>query len=48
MEKVRILWDVSIQTDHVVEHRRPDIVFVEKDHKTALLIDIAVPGDTSE
>jgi len=23
-EKVKILWDVNIQTDHVIEHRRPD------------------------
>jgi len=22
MEKVKILWDESIQTDHVTEHRR--------------------------
>jgi len=38
--------NVSIRTDHVIEHRRPDIVVLEKDNKTALLIDIAVPGDT--
>jgi len=25
-EKLKIMWDVSIQTDHVFEHRRPDIV----------------------
>jgi len=43
---VKILWDVSIQIHHVIEHRRPDIVAVEKDNKTALLVDIAVPGDT--
>jgi len=45
-EKVKILWDVSIQTNHVIEHKRQDIVVAEKDNKTALLIDIAVPGDT--
>jgi len=32
-EKVKILWDVIIQTDHVIEHRQPDIVVVEKDNK---------------
>jgi len=41
-----MLWDVSIQMHHVIEHRRRDIVAVEQDNKTALLIDIAVPGDT--
>jgi len=30
----------------VTEHRRPDIVVVEKDNKAALLVDTAVPGDT--
>jgi len=28
----------------VIEHKRPDTVFVE-DNKAALFIDIAVPGD---
>jgi len=37
---------VSIQTDLVIEYRRPDIVVVEQDNKTALLIDISVFGDT--
>ena len=44
-ESVNILWDMNIQTDHVIEHRRPDIVVIDKDKKTALLIDIAVPAD---
>jgi len=33
------------QTDHVTEHRRLDIVVIDKDNKRALLIDIAVPAD---
>jgi len=44
-QSVKILWDMNIQTDHVIEHRRPDIVVVDKDKKRALLIDIAVPAD---
>jgi len=42
---VKILWDMNIQTNHVIEHRRPDIVVIDKDNKRALLIDIAVPPD---
>ena len=42
-EKVKILSDVNI---HVTEHRRPDIVVVEKDNKTTVLIDITVFRDT--
>jgi len=30
----------------VIEHRRQDIVVIQKDDKAALLIDIAVLGDT--
>jgi len=30
----------------VIEHGRPDIVVLEKDNKTALLIDITAPEDT--
>ena len=44
-ESVKILWDMNIQTDHVIEHRQPDIIVVDKDNKRALLIDIAVPAD---
>jgi len=36
---------MNIQTDHVIEHRRPDTVVVDKDKKRALLIDIALPAD---
>ena len=44
-DSVKILWDMNIQTDHVTEHRQPDIVVIDKDNKRALLIDIAVPAD---
>ena len=46
-ESVKILWDMNIQTDHSIEHRRPDIVVVDKDNKRALPIDIVVPADAS-
>jgi len=32
---VKILWDINIKTDHLIEHRQPDIVVVEKDNKMA-------------
>ena len=28
--EVKLLWDVNIQCDHVIEARRPDIVVVNK------------------
>ena len=45
-ESVKLLWDFHIQTDHKVEHCRPDLILVDKKKKEALIIDVAVPGDT--
>ena len=38
------MWDFSIQTDHVIEARRPDLVVVDKE-RSCKIIDSAVPGD---
>ena len=43
-EDYKILWDFSIQTDHVIEARRLDLVVVDK-KRTCKIIDFAVPGD---
>ena len=29
-EECKLLWDFPIQTDHEIEHNRPDIVVVDK------------------
>ena len=39
---VKILWDFNIQTDHVVEHRRPDVVVLDKKANSCHLVDITV------
>ena len=44
-EDYKILWDFSIQTDHVIEARRPDVVAVDKE-RSCKIIDIAVHGDS--
>ena len=36
--------DFSIQTDHLIEARRPDLVVVDK-KRACKIIDFAVPGD---
>ena len=41
-----MLWDFSIQTDHVIEARRPDLVVVEMKERSCRIIDCAVPGDS--
>ena len=45
-EDYKILWDFSIQTDHVIEACRPDLVVVDKKERSCKIIDFAVPGDS--
>ena len=45
-EDYKILWDFSIQTDHVIEARRPDLVVVDKKERSCNILDFAVPGDS--
>ena len=35
----KILWDVTIQTDHVIEARRPDMEIINKTEKECKIID---------
>ena len=37
-DRIKILWDFNIQTDHVIQHRRPDIVVLYKTERVTLLI----------
>ena len=41
----KIIWNMSIQCDNVIVERRPDTVIVKKMEKTAIIIDVAIPGD---
>ena len=40
------MWDFSIQTDHVTEVRRPDLVVVDKKARICKIINFAVSGDS--
>jgi len=42
-----IMWDVPIITDRTIQANRPDIVLHNKNEKTCMLIDIAVPNDSN-
>ena len=42
---IKILWDINVQCDNVIQARRPDIIVVDKKKKEALIIDIAIPAD---
>ena len=45
-EDYKILWNFSIQTEHVIEAPRPYLVLVDKKRRTCKIIDFAVPGDS--
>ena len=45
-EDYKILWDFSIQTDHVIEAQRPDLIVVHKKERSCKIIDFAVPEDS--
>ena len=42
-ERCNILWDTTIQYDHIIEARRPDMIVVEKESNKAIIVDIASP-----
>ena len=41
----KILWYFSIQTDHAIEARTPDLIVVHKKESSCKIIDFTVPGD---
>ena len=45
-EAVKILWDINVQCDNVIQARRPDAIVIYKEKKEALIVDITVPADT--
>ena len=45
-EDCKILWDFSIQTDYVIEARRPDLIVADKEERSCKIIDFTVPEDS--
>ena len=45
-EFFKIHWDFNIQVDHIIEHRRPDMVIVGKTKKKAQIVDFAFQQTT--
>ena len=44
-DRIKLLWDINVQCDHVIEARKPDIILVNKESKVCAIIDVAIPGD---
>lgn len=45
-DSVVLRWDPSIPTDRVLEHRRPDMVLIQKDRKRVVLCEMACAYDS--
>ena len=42
----KLLWDFNIQTDHLIQARRPDLIIINKKKKRICkIVDFAVPAD---
>ena len=46
-DNAKILWDFSVQTDHKLEHNKPDILIVDKQAGECYIIDVACSFDTT-
>ena len=44
-ERCKILWDMAISREHVIEARRPHIDVVKKESNKAIIVDTASPWD---
>jgi len=44
-DDIKLIWDINIQCDNIIEARRPDLILVDKKGKSCVIVDIAVPGD---
>ena len=40
---IKVLWDVNIQCDHIIEARTPDIVIMNEKDENCFIVNIAIP-----
>ena len=45
-DRCKILWDFTVQTDHIIQARRPDMIVIDKETNKAQIIDFAIPYDS--
>ena len=45
-QETKILWDFPIQTDHRLDHNKPDLIVFHKKERECWIIDVACPFDT--
>ena len=45
-DRCKLLWDFDVQTDHVIQARRPDVIVIDKEKKECKIIEFAMPYDS--
>jgi len=43
--KVNILWNQQVQTDRTISNNKPDIIILDNEKGTCMLIDVKISGD---
>ena len=44
-EEIKVLWNINIQCNNLIETRRPDLTVTDKKEQKGIIIDIALPAD---
>ena len=44
-EEIKVLWNLNIQCENLIEARRPDLIVIDKKEQKGIIIDIVVPPD---
>ena len=44
-DDVKLIWDINIQCDNVMEARKPNLILVDKKVKSYVIISVSIPGD---
>ena len=46
-EEIKLLWDINIQCDNLIDARRPDLIVIDKKEQKGIIIDITIPDDVT-
>ena len=44
-KQIKVLWDINIQCENLMEARQPDLVVIDKKEQKRIITDIPVPAD---
>ena len=44
-EEIKVLWDINVQCDNLIETRQPDLIVIDNKEQKGMIIDIVVPAD---